>query len=75
MGVWPVGSGSGACPRRSGLLVEPGLGAGGVGDELLGLEPQVDLRLGVGQGVAAVDDVPAGGRVGGVSGHVTLGPL
>lgn len=40
------------------LLIEPGLGAGGVGDELLGLEPQVDLGLGVLQGVAAVDDVP-----------------
>lgn len=40
------------------LLVQPGLGAGGVGDELVGLEPQLDLGLGVLQGVAAVDDVP-----------------
>lgn len=49
----------------AGLLVQPGLGAGGVGDELLGLEPQVDLGLGVLQGVAAVDDVPEkrGGRL------------
>lgn len=42
----------------AGLLVQPGLGAWGVGDKLLGLEPQVDLHLGVLQGVAAVDDVP-----------------
>lgn len=42
----------------AGLLVQPGLGAGVVGDELFGLEPQVDLSLGVLQGVAAVDDVP-----------------
>lgn len=49
----------------AGLLVQPGLGAGGVGDKLLGLEPQVDLGLGVLQGVAAVDDVPEirGGRL------------
>lgn len=44
----------------AGLLVQPGLGAGGVADELFGLEPQVDLSLGVLQGVAAVDDVPDG---------------
>lgn len=41
------------------LLIQESLGAGCVGDELLGLEPQADLTLGVLQGVAAVDDVPA----------------
>lgn len=43
----------------AGSLVDEGLADGGVGDQLLGLEPQVDLHLGVLQGVAAVDDVPA----------------
>lgn len=43
----------------AGSLVDEGLAAGSVADQLLGLEPQVDLRLGVFQGVAAVDDVPA----------------
>lgn len=43
------------------LLVQPRLGGGGVVDELLGLEPQVDLSLGVRHGVAAVDDVPENG--------------
>lgn len=43
---------------RRGLLVQEGLSAGGPVHELLGLEPQVDLQLGVLQGVAAVDDVP-----------------
>lgn len=42
----------------AGSLVDEGLGAGREGDELLGLEPQVDLHLGVLQGVAAMDDVP-----------------
>lgn len=40
------------------LLIQEGIGAGGVGHYLLGLEPQTDLMLGVLQGVAAVDDVP-----------------
>lgn len=39
-------------------LVQPGLGTRRVGHQLVGLEPQVDLRLGVLQRVAAVDDVP-----------------
>lgn len=42
----------------AGSLVDEGLGAGREGDELLGLEPQFDLHLGVLQGVAAMDDVP-----------------
>lgn len=45
-------------PRLAGSLVDEGLGAGREGDKLLGLEPQVDLHLGVLQGVAAMDDVP-----------------
>lgn len=40
------------------LLVQPRLFALGVVDKLLSLEPQVDLGLGVRQGVAAVNDVP-----------------
>ena len=40
------------------LFIQEGLGAGAVGHDLLGLEPQTDLMLGVLQGVAAVDDVP-----------------
>lgn len=50
------GAGGRGLLRR--LLIQPGLGTGGVGDELLSLEPQVNLSLGVLQGVAAVDDVP-----------------
>ena len=40
------------------LLVDEGVGGELVGDELLGLEPQSDLFLGVLQSVTAVDDVP-----------------
>lgn len=46
----------------SGLLIQPGLFAWSVVHELLGLEPQVDLHLGVLEGVAAVDDVPEDGE-------------
>lgn len=53
-GRW-AGSGG---PRLAGSLVDEGLGAGREGDKLLGFEPQVDLHLGVLQGVAAMDDVP-----------------
>lgn len=48
----------GGAPEGRGLLVQEGLRAGGPVDELLCLEPKIDLRLGVIQGVAAVDDVP-----------------
>lgn len=73
--TWRVGmgrDGAGGLKRSSrvsfpsqwlaGLLVQPRLGAGGVGDELLGLEPQINLHLGVLQSVTAVDDVPVGER-------------
>ena len=40
------------------LLVQLGLGAGGVCDKLLILEPQGNLHLSVLGGVTAVDDVP-----------------
>lgn len=46
------------CRVGGASLVQPGLGARRVGHQLVGLEPQVDLRLGVLQRVAAVDDVP-----------------
>lgn len=48
--------------RLAALLVQEGLGTGRVSDELLVLEPQGDLALGVLQGVAAVDDVPEESR-------------